>query len=681
MKTFFSFIISNYKRVVITILFLITIFLILLIIPHQSRFKYEFRKGEPWKYETLYAPIDFPILKTKNEIDKEIDSIKNNSPLYYSYDTIVFQKAQKTLQKDISSLFINDSAYKDKNIFISNAFAQLFELYYHPGIINDNDSLLNPTNKIRTVFIQTDSSTEEFLNISFLTKEKAKQRYIQSLQDRYAKILNQLNIDKYINPNVIYNSALTNQIINQQIENITKSKGLIQKGDLLISNGEIISNKKYIILESMQHEILKNTYNPYLIIGQFLTVALGLIMIFLFLYHFRRDILSHFTKTSFILSLMILFILLAEKVASWKTVNIYLVPFTLLPIIIRSFYDSRLALFIHNITMLIIAYFLPNSFEFLFMQFMAGTASIFVLANVRRRGQLFLAAFVIFITYSIIYFGIAIVQAENINQIDWNTFAWFGGNGLMILSAYPLIYLFEKLFGFISDVTLMELSDTNQPLLRLLAEKAPGTFQHSLQVANLAEEVILKIGGNSLLVRAGALYHDIGKIYLPQYFTENQHHIPNPHKDLQMDKSIEIIAGHVNYGVEFAKKYKLPKVIIDFIETHHGTSTMLYFYRTYKLEHPGEVINQDSFKYKGKIPSTKETAVVMLADSVEAASHSLKDFSDESLEKTINAIIENKLNEHQLDNAPITLQELSITKEIFKKRLRNIYHSRITYPE
>lgn len=680
MKAFFSFIISNYKRGAIGILFLISIFIILLIIPHQTQFKYEYRKGEPWKYETLISPIDFPILKTKIEIEREKNSIIMNSPLYYNYDENIYKSIIHLIKNDLNDTTIKDSV--NFNNYFSLLSSIIFDIYHNPGIVDEKDSLIFQNNIIKTIYLQSDSNHEEYLNLSFYNPSKAKDKFIQIIKTKSPNILPYLkNIDHYFKPNVIANLQLTNQIQKQQIDNISNTRGLVQKGDKIIKSGEIISNEKYIILESLKYETIKSTYNPYLIIGQFLTVALGIIMIFLFLYHFKRDILSHFTKTSFILSLMILFILLAEKVANWKSVNIYLVPFTLIPIIIRSFYDSRIALFVYNITILIIAYFLPNSFEFLFMQFMAGNTAIFSLANVRRRGQLFLAAFFIFLTYSIIYFGIAIVQSENIQQLDLNTFAWIGGNALMILSAYPLIYLFEKLFGFLSDVTLMELSDTNQPLLRMLAEKAPGTFQHSLQVANLSEEVIIKIGGNPLLVRCGALYHDIGKMALPHYFTENQHHIPNPHKDLQIDKSIEIIAGHVKYGLELAKKYKLPKPIIEFIETHHGTSTMLYFYKTYKNEHPCEIVNQDNFKYKGKIPSTKETSVVMLADSIEAASHSLKDFSDESLQKTIDQIIENKLNEHQLDLAPLTFQEITIAKEIFKKRLINIYHNRVSYPE
>lgn len=678
MNKFISFLLGNYKHIITAILFLITSFIILLLIPHQTRFKYEYQKGKPWMYETLVAPFDFSVLKNPKIVDKEKDSIRKNSPLYFIRDIQIQNNALNLLNEDFSKIKITDTLkYKS----IKNYYEQLFtQLYTKPGLVDINDTLLVKNENI-IVFIQSDSTIEEHFKYTIKTVNDAKHIFTSELKQKNPEILIQLNrLNEYFKPNLFLDKKLTNQVKEQLLNEISLTKGLVQKGDYIISKGEIITTEKFLILESLQKEFVRTSYNPYLLVGQFLIITLGLLMVFLFLYHFRQEILSHFTKTSFILSLIILFVFVAQKAIQIDLKSIYLVPFTLLPIIIRSFYDSRLALFIHTITILIISYFLPNSFEFMFMQYMAGITSVFVLINVRRRGQLFLAAFFIFITYSIIYFGISIVQTESIEQIEWKNLTWFGINALMLLSAYPLIYIFEKLFGFLSDVTLLELSDTNHPLLRLLAEKAPGTFQHSLQVANLSEEIIQKIGGNSLLARVGALYHDIGKIELPQYFIENQHQIPNPHKDLQVDKSIEIIAGHVHYGIQLSKKYKLPKPIIEFIESHHGDSTMQYFYKTYILEHPTEKVNKNLFKYKGDKPSTKETVVVMIVDSVEAASRSLKDFSEESIHKMIDSIIEQKFEEQQFDNAPITFKEISIIKETLAKRLRNIYHSRISYP-
>ncbi len=679
MKKFISFLLENYKRLITHLLFVISTFIILLIIPHQTRFKYEYQKGKPWLYDNLVAPFDFPILKDPKVYEKEKDSVAKHSPIYLLRNHEIIQSSLNLLKKDISKIAGTTDSLK--NIFSNEASLLLTQLYTQPGIISENDSTLKKNAKLSIVYIQSDSTISEYFGPIFLHPFEAKKIFTEKLKEHYPTLTQHIEQNnQYFQPNLFINEELTKQIRYQLISDIPTTRGMVQKGETIIAKGEIITSEKYLILESLRLEIVRTSYNPFLLIGQSLTIAFGLLMVFLFLYHFRQEILSHFTKTSFILSLIILFIFIAQKVYEWNSKSVYLIPFTLLPIIIRSFYDSRLALFVHTITILIISYFLPNSFEFMFMQYMAGTISVFVLINVRRRVQLFMAALVIFITYSVIFFGISIVQTENIYEIEWNNFTWFAINALMVLSAYPLIYIFEKLFGFLSDVTLMELSDINHPLLKLLAEKAPGTFQHSLQVANLSEEIIQKIGGNSLLARVGALFHDIGKIELPHYFIENQHHIPNPHKDLQIDKSIEIISGHVNYGVLLAKKYKLPKPIIEFIESHHGTSIMQYFYKTYKLEHPGEQINVDMFRYKGNPPSTKETAIVMIVDAVEAASRSLKDITEESLQKLIDTIIEQKLNEKQLDMAPITLKELSTIKEILKKRLKNIYHIRISYP-
>ncbi len=677
MRKLISFLLEYYKHIITLILFLITVFVILLIIPHQTRFKYEYQKGKPWMYETLIAPFDFPILKSPIILEKEKDSITKNSPLYYFRDEQVLKSTLNTFKEDINKINFLDSL--NKKAVLDYYYKFLTSVYNKPGIIEINDSIFK-ANQNLIVFIQTDSAFEEHFKYNIKTINEAKQAFINELKKNNPEIAKLNNLNDYFKPNLFLNKNLTNQIKQQLLNDISPTKGIIQQGEIIINKGEIISTEKFLVLESLHKEFVKTSYNPYLLVGQFLTIALGLLMIFLFLYHFRREILTHFTKTSFILSLIVLFIFIAQKFFQMDNKSIYIVPFTLLPIIIRSFYDSRLALFIHTITILIISYFLPNSFEFMFMQYMAGITAVFVLINVRRRAQLFLAALFIFITYSIIYFGISIVQTESVQQIEWKNLTWFGINALMVLSAYPLIYIFEKLFGFISDVTLLELSDTNHPLLRLLAEKAPGTFQHSLQVANLSEEIIQKIGGNALLARVGALYHDIGKIELPQYFIENQHQIPNPHKDLQVDKSIEIISGHVNYGVQLAKKYKLPKPIIEFIESHHGDSTMQYFYKTYLIEHPSEKVNKDLFRYKGNKPSSKETVVVMITDSIEAASRSLKDFNEETIQKMIDNIIEQKFEEHQLDNAPITLKEITIIKDTLKKRLKNIYHNRITYP-
>ncbi|MFP4019745.1 MAG: HD family phosphohydrolase, partial [Bacteroidales bacterium] len=360
---------------------------------------------------------------------------------------------------------------------------------------------------------------------------------------------------------------------------------------------------------------------------------------------------------------------------------VYLIPFAILAIIIRSFYDARLALFIHIITVLLVGFYAPSSFNFIFLNFIAGIVAIFSLTSLSRRGKLFLSATLVILSYAFVYFGIAITQEGNLQNINWMNFAYFGINGAIVLSSYPLIYVFEKIFGFVSDVTLMELSDTNQPLLRRLSERAPGTFQHSLQVANLAETAVFQIGGNTLLVRTGALYHDIGKMDNPIYFIENQSPDFNPHEQIDSEESAKIIIGHVKKGVEIASKYKLPAQIVDFIRTHHGTTKVQYFYKKYIQNTEDEEIDDAQFTYPGPKPFSKEMAVLMMADSVEAASRSYTKLNEKIINNLVDTIIDGQLNAGQFENVDVTFRDITIIKGIFKKKLQNFYHARIKYPK
>jgi putative nucleotidyltransferase with HDIG domain len=377
---------------------------------------------------------------------------------------------------------------------------------------------------------------------------------------------------------------------------------------------------------------------------------------------------------------IVLMVLVASTTFKFNLVSIYLLPFAILPIILKTFYDSRLALFIHIITILLIGFFAPNSFEFVFLNVVAGMVAIISLTNVYRRSKLVVTSLYVIAAYSVIYLGIALVQEGNLASIEWKYFRLFGVNGILVMISYPLIYMFEKTFGFMSDATLMELSDTNQPLLRKLAEVAPGTFQHSLQVANLAEDAVFQVGGNPLLVRAGALYHDIGKMEEPLYYIENQTSSINPHDNLEFEQSARIIIDHVRKGVDLAKKNKLPEAIIDFIRTHHGTTTVQYFYRSYLRKYPEADVDVRKFSYPGPRPGSRETAIVMMADSVEAASRSLKEITENTLDKLVDSIIGNQMTEEQYNDAQITFKEITTIREVFKRRLQNIYHARISYP-
>jgi len=409
--------------------------------------------------------------------------------------------------------------------------------------------------------------------------------------------------------------------------------------------------------------------------------AIILMLFYFYLIQYRPEIARDNREITFLLMLMVLTVLMASSVLHIDKFNLYLVPFCLMPVIVRSFFDSRTAIFTYLLTLVIIGFEAPNGFEFMFLEVIAGTVAVFSLVNLQNRSQLFVSMLIVFSAYSLSYFSLAAMQEGDIRNINLVMFAWFGGSVGLTLLAYPLIYLFEKVFGFISDVTLLEMNNTDHRLLRRMSSEAPGTFQHSLQVSNLAESAIYEIGGNALLVRTGALYHDIGKLYAPMYFIENQVSGVNPHDDLSFEESAKIIISHVIKGVELAKKHGLPEQLIDFIRTHHGTSTVQYFYRSYLKNFPTGDLGQQYFSYPGPKPFTKEMAVLMMADSVEAASRSLKEYTAQTVGDLVDRIIDHQFSEGQFENAAITLRDIAEVRSLFKKKLVNIYHARIEYPD
>jgi putative nucleotidyltransferase with HDIG domain len=412
-----------------------------------------------------------------------------------------------------------------------------------------------------------------------------------------------------------------------------------------------------------------------------LLITLIFLALFWFIFYFRKDILISRPQTLFTLGLIVVMVGLTRAASTNEAVSVYVIPFVLVPIFLKTFFDIRYALFVHMITLLLAGFWVPNSYQFVLMNFLAGLVGVFSLRSYYKRGILFYTAIFVMAAYALIYIILSLLQEGDFNQINWVDVLWIAGNGLLILTVYPLVFLFERIFGFLSDATLFELSDTNQPLLRALAEKAPGTFQHSLQVASLAEEVVMKVGGNSLLIRAGALYHDIGKMDNPQYFIENQHEGSNPHNELDERTSAKMIISHVPNGVEIAKRYGLNEHIIDFISSHHGTSTVQFFYRTFINTNPGKEVDISEFTYPGPKPTSKENAVLMMADSVEAASRTLKAYTSDTISDLVENIVSRQEEEGQFSEADITFADISAAKEIFKIRLSNIYHSRIEYPE
>ncbi|HSH52657.1 MAG TPA: HDIG domain-containing protein, partial [Bacteroidales bacterium] len=552
---------------------------------------------------------------------------------------------------------LKEKSNYQKQLFTENSedfkhFAlEVLKQIYRSGIIESSEITEGLSEDGKIVILKNKlADTYEYVQV--FTEKKAYERVInhvdqylknQQQKIKYPDFYKTINLYEFIEPNIFYDQKTSENVKSEMLANISSSRGMVQAGEKIISQGEIIDNQVYRILESLKYESENRLGSGYfyqiILIGQIIFVFACIAVLFLFLWHFRNEILTHTIKTIFILMLVLIIVL----VSRFTTQVLYIIPFALVPIIIKTFYDARLALFIHIITVLIVGFFAPNGFEFIFLNFIAGIVAIFSLTNIYRRGKLFLTAALVFLTYSFVYFGLAITQEGDFTNIELNNFIYFAINGGFVLLAYPLIYIFEKAFGFLSDLTLMELSDTNSKLLRLLAEKAPGTFQHSMQVANLAEEAIYKIGGNALLVRTGALYHDIGKMVNPAYFIENQRAGFNPHDMHEFDESANIIISHVKDGVELAKKHSLPEPLIDFIRTHHGTTRVQYFYRSYIKKFPEQEVDINKFTYPGPKPYSKETAALMMADSVEAASRSLADISEEKINNLVDSIIDNQM--------------------------------------
>jgi putative nucleotidyltransferase with HDIG domain len=685
-KKVISFIRHSHPEIYKGVLFVLAIGFIVYIFPKQGKFKYEFQnlKGKPWHHEDLIAPFDFSIKKTKEELSTEkIEAIKTAKP-YFRINKVEIKKKKDLLAKDFDNNWtLKNNKLKENSLTIAN---HILDSLYLKGIIENNPIIENKPSDF-SIYILNNNVAEEYELKDFYTVKTA----YNFIQAELQKNKNSISVEfvrpyleNAISHSIFYDKATTDKVLQQTLNEIAPSRDIILKNQRIISKGEILDPIKFQIIQSLKDEYEQQAGDSsnyyFILLGQIVIVTLCLSVLTVFLLFFRNDIFLDNTKITFILILISLQVLMADIAINSQAFSIYLLPFCILPVIIRAFYDTRIALFVHLVTVLIISFIAPNRFEFAFIQLLGGMVAIFSIVNMRNRSQIFLSSIIIFFTYSISYIGITIIQEGGIDVISGYDFAWFGISALLTLFSYPLIFIFEKLFGFISDVSLLELSDTNGKLLRELASRAPGTFQHSLQVANLAEEAIYTIGGNALLVRTGALYHDIGKMDMPMYFIENQAHGINPHEDLNFDESASIIIDHVIKGVEIAKKNKLPEQIIDFIRTHHGTSITAYFYRSFQNAFPEEKIDESKFHYPGPIPFSKETAVLMMADSVEAASRSLKKYDAEAIDNLVEMIINKQIEQEQFVNADITFKDINALKKIFKKKLMNIYHVRVEYP-
>ncbi|WP_417609062.1 HD family phosphohydrolase [Owenweeksia hongkongensis] len=696
MKKLLLYLQNHQTRFAGLVLFAISIALVVYINPREVKFKYEFQKGKPWLYENLVAPFDFPVLKTDEELEKERKSIVESKTMFLRKDDdvaedalIAFEDEYKIEWNKIEAVapLGKKGTSKVKDAFrrsVKNTARDLLGEVYQKGVlkpVGDDEGKVGEV-LITVKGVSSPARIQDFHSISTATSaiRKAYADSSEAMQDFIIPILL-----SHLDYNVFYDEKLSGSYLKSQLEGIVPTRGIVQEGELIIFKGNIIDDEKFAKLNSLRKSYegsYSGQYSFYFILsGQILQIGLLFSVLFVFLTQFRKQIMEDVSKLTFILINVLMVVGLCRVVLDFGVTYIYLVPFTILPITLRSFFDTRLALFVHMMAILLCGLMLPNSFEFVFLQFVAGVFSVVLVNNLYKRSQLFFTAAKIILVYCISYFSMAIIQEGSLQNLEPLHFAFFAGNGFLTLMSFPLIYFQEKIFGFVSDVSLLELSDTNNPLLRRLGQEAPGTFQHSMQVANLAEAAVLKINGNALLVRTGALYHDIGKLTNPMYFIENQSTGLNPHDELSFEESAEIIIKHVRDGIKLAKKNNLPDILIDFIRTHHGTSTVMYFYKQYIKNFPEEEVDLEKFTYPGPKPFSKETAALMMADSVEAASRSLDKPDHDKIDALVENIIDHQVDTGQFENAEITLREIKEIKKIFKKLLMNIYHVRVQYPE
>lgn len=664
---------------IVVILFICAV--IVYLFPKVGSFQYEFQKGMPWRYETLNAPFDFPIHKTEAELKEDREkATREQSPIYnLNPNTSTYQ-----INKFTTALARFRNPFNETDL---NRIVDKLKAIYAEGILQIPEKM-NSDNIQSVKIIENNIGRKVDLDKVYTLKKAytALSETINnsSLPKTVKENIVSLNLNNYLQPNLEFDESKTGLEQLEHLKNISLTQGMVQKGDIIIAKRELVTPEKVKILNSLRLEYQYNLGSSEaqirIIGGQIILTLASLVIFSIFFYYSKKRIFYNNKEFIFIYGLFLATVVLGS-LGYHQNLNMFAVPVLFFTIIMNILIGSRSALYLLLSSSLLIAYFAPNSYVYAFMQIAAGIVAIFSLSQLQRRGQLILSIGLIFITYALIYSAFILTQEGEIGLTHLFTFFWLFVNCLLLTLTYPVIYIFERMFGYTSEITLMELSNPNHPALRTLTKKAPGTFQHSLLVANLAEEAIYRIGGNPLLTRTGALYHDIGKTYDPIYFIENQSGGINPHDRCEFDVSAQHIINHVTKGVELAKKYNLPEAIIDFIRTHHGKSKVKYFYNSFKNKYPDKEIDETLFTYSGPDPVSKECSVVMMADAVEAVSRTLTVKDEENITKLVNDIIDGQMQDGRYLNADITFKDIGIVKRVFIDMLTTIYHSRIAYPK
>jgi len=701
MKNILSNIRDNHEKIFRLFLFVITLVVILYSFPRQAKFKYEFSKGQPWMHETIIAPFDFSILKSESELDIEKEIIKSQNFPIYNYSDAIFEiKAEEFVKLFEEKWVAEKKVIKDQRFTFKNLFKKKIKSdksakldlvnfgynylknIYTKGIIQLNNEVGFESNNSLLLKKGSVAESSEFTDFYSINQLDNEIHLIDKLSDKDYDFLVPLLLVS-LEHNILFDKKSTDDFLLAELQNISPTKGLIIEGQVIVNKGELVNTDRNQILLSLKKEYEGSEWNftAYFLVllGQFILVGISLLILWLFLKQYRIEVLENTTKISMILSLVIIMVVVSTIVLSLSLNWIYIIPFCISPIILKAFFDNRVALFVHLITILIIGFIMPNSFEFVFVQLIAGIISILTVLKMYKRAQLFMSVAKVIGAYLLVYVALSIIHDASFSGVESSKLLQFAASGALTLFAYPIVFLFEKIFSLVSDISLLELTDTNSPLLRRLSEEAPGTFQHSLQVANLAEMGALEVGANALLARAGGLYHDIGKLKNPMYFIENQSSNLNPHDDLEFDESADIIISHVLDGIDIAKENSLPDELIDFIRSHHGTTTVQYFYKQFITDFPDEEVDIKDFTYPGPKPFSKETAILMMSDSSEAAARSLKNPNAENIDALIEKVINHQINDNQFVNADITLKEITQLKKLFKKKLVNIHHARVEY--
>ena len=664
-----------------SLIFIATVSVIVYFLPNEGKFNYQFDINKPWKYGLLQASFDFPIYKNDMQVQKEQDSILATYQPYFHIEKNVEKEMIERLREDYNKTLRHSLPGTDYIRYIERMLKEM----YRNGIIAGNDLTRMEEDSITAIrTVEQNTATSRPVGQLYTVKDAYEYLLNADTTHYKKKVLQQCNLNNYITPNLIYDEAKSEAAQKDLLSNISYANGFVLNGQKIIDRGEIVNEQTYNILESLRKEWEKRSDSlqekRLTLAGQILYVGIFLFCFMVYLDLFRADYYERKGSLSLLFALIVLFPVIASVMVSQSLSSIYIVPFAMIPIIVRIFLDSRTAFMAHVTIILLCSITLRFPHEFILLQVVAGMVSIYSLRELSQRSQLLRTALVVFASYALLYFAFELIHEDDLTKLNTRMYIYFMINGILLLFAYPLLFILEKTFGFTSNVTLVKLSNINNSLLREMSEIAPGTFQHSLQMANLAAEAANKIGAKSQLVRTGALYHDIGKMVNPAFFTENQSGV-NPHKSLNYEQSAQVIISHITDGLKLAEKHNLPKVIKDFISTHHGRGLTKYFYISYKNEHPDEEVDAEKFRYPGPNPFTKEQAILMMADSVEAASRSLPEYTEESIGTLVDKIIDAQVAEGFFKECPITFKDIALVKALFKEKLKTMYHTRISYPE